>query len=66
VIGYGFRNGLVPVVNKNIIKPTKNDLNYKHYKLPITMNPFKYGNNPVQVKKSLYIVVISSLSIAKI
>jgi len=66
VIGYGFRDGIAPDANKNIIKPTKNFLNYKHYKLPITMDPFKYGDNPVQVNKSIYIVAISHVSIAKI
>lgn len=66
MIGYGFRDGIAADANKNIIKPTKNFIKYKHYKLPITMDPFKYGDNPVQVKKSLYIVPISHVSIAKI
>lgn len=66
VIGYGIREGLAPLVNKNIIKPNNNYLNYKHYKLPLTMDPFKYGNNAVVVNKSLYIVPISNLTIAKI
>lgn len=69
VISFGKRDGVAPLNPKNInitFTPTSTYQNYKHYKLPVTMNPLEYGSNPVLANNSLYVVPITPLTIAKI
>lgn len=40
IISYGIRDG---IITRSEIKQTSNFLKYKHFKLPITMNPLEYG-----------------------
>jgi len=66
VISYGIREGLVPTEDKRSIEATKSFQNYKHYKLPITMNPYKYGSHPIVSKELYYLVPVTDLTFASI
>jgi hypothetical protein len=62
VFSYGIREGLPPE-NTKVIPEGKSILqNYKHYKLPITMDPLQYGNpvNVFNVNDGLTVYVIQS------
>jgi hypothetical protein len=66
IISFGIREGLASTKTKSLITQTKTFQNYKHYKLPITMDPLKYGNNLVLAMHSTYIVQMTPLIFAKI
>jgi hypothetical protein len=62
VFSYGIREGLAPE-NTKVIPDGKSILqNYKHYKLPITMDPLQYGNpvNVFNVNDGLTVYVIQT------
>lgn len=62
IFSYGIREGKII---RTEIKQTSNFENYKHFKLPITMNPLEYGYVIFQ-SDDLYIVEINSGTIATI
>lgn len=62
IIEYGIREGKII---RSEIKPTSNFQKYKHFKLPITMNPLKYGY-VIFESDGHYIVEINSGTIATI
>jgi phage antirepressor YoqD-like protein len=62
IISYGVREG---VIIRTEIKQTTNFLSYKHFKLPITMNPLEYGYVIFQ-SDQIYIIGISRGTIATI
>ncbi len=62
VFSYGIREGLAPE-NTKVVSEAKSILqNYKHYKLPITMDSLQYGNpiNIINVCDSLTIYIIQA------
>jgi DNA polymerase type B, organellar and viral len=63
-ISFGIRDG--KITTRKEIVPVKSFQNYKHYKLPQTMDPLKYGANPIIATDSIYVVPITPLTTAKI
>lgn len=61
VFSYGIREGLAPINTKEIPEGKSIMQNYKHYKLPISMDPIHYGNlintfNKSETGEVIYVV----------
>lgn len=68
IINYGVRDGLAVIKNENItLRKNIHLKRYKHYNLPVTMNPLEYGEL-LHYDKALkmYLILIKPLLIAKI
>lgn len=68
ILQYGFVDGKAPLDNR-ILERSNINQNYRHYKLPITMDPLKYGFcvfDEVKEKGHFYIIQSNTGNIYKI
>jgi len=66
IFNYGVRDGLAETKKENF-KQRKNIKRYKHYNLPITINPLEYGDLLYYDKAlNTYLILIKPVLIAKI
>jgi hypothetical protein len=68
IFHYGFVEGKAPIDNR-IVETSNMHQNYRHYKLPITLDPLKYGTcvfKEVQDKGNFYILQSNTGNLFKI
>lgn len=68
ILHYGFVEGKAPIDNR-IVETSNMHQNYRHYKLPITLDPLKYGTcvfKEVQDKGNFYILQSNTGNLFKI